>query len=74
MPHISVKMYKGHSEEKKQLLTDEIVRVFGDVLGSPENVVSVSIEDIEPADWDKVYDCEIKDNKNLYKAPNYENK
>ncbi len=74
MPHISVKMFKGHSEEKKQRLTDEIVRVFGDVLGSPENVVSVSIEDYEPTDWNTVYDSEIKDNKNIYKAPNYDKK
>ncbi len=71
MPHITVKMYKGHSEEKKQRLSDEITKVFGEVLGSSADVVSIAILEYEPSDWDAVYNSEIENNPNLYKVPNY---
>jgi 4-oxalocrotonate tautomerase len=73
MPHVSVKLWPGRSEEDKKRLaeaiTDDVVRFTG---ASPASV-SVSIEDIPSDEWkERVYDPEIRDKAGiLYKKPGY---
>ncbi len=73
MPHVIVKLWPGKSEEQKTRLAEEIVRDVTKVLNYGEESVSVSIEEVEPADWaEKVYQPDIVNNsERLYKKPGY---
>jgi 4-oxalocrotonate tautomerase len=60
MPHVIVKFYKGRSDEVKQDLAKKIVKVVMDATGCEEKVVSVAIEEFDPAEWrEKVYKPDI---------------
>jgi 4-oxalocrotonate tautomerase len=73
MPHVSVKLWPGRSEEEKKRLakaiSDDVVRITG---CSPASV-SVSIEDVPSDQWkERVYDPEVRDKAELlYKKPGY---
>jgi 4-oxalocrotonate tautomerase len=73
MPHVSVKLWPGRSEEEKKRLaeaiSDDVVRITG---CSPASV-SVSIEDVPSGQWkERVYDPEVRDKADLlYKKPGY---
>ncbi|TVM12988.1 4-oxalocrotonate tautomerase [Oceanidesulfovibrio indonesiensis] len=73
MPHISVKLFPGRSEETKQRLADAIVKDVVEIIGCAESSVSVSIEDVSSGDWkDEVYDPEIRGKTEyLFKKPGY---
>ncbi|PZF71250.1 tautomerase family protein [Taibaiella soli] len=72
MPHISIKMFPGKTEEEKQLIADKIVNDFMELLGYGADPLSVSIEEVPKTEWKNVYDNEImsKEDK-LYKKPGY---
>jgi 4-oxalocrotonate tautomerase len=73
MPHVSVKLWPGRSEETKQRLADAIVEDVVNIAGSNRDSVSVTIEEVSSADWkEEVYDPEIRNKKEyLYKKPGY---
>ena len=72
MPHISVKMYPGRSEEQKTRLAEQIVKDVVKILDAGEEWISVAIEDVDPGKWaEQVYRPEILDNPKLYKKPGY---
>ncbi len=73
MPHISIKLYPGRSEQQKVRLAEQIVKDVISLLESSEDSISVAIEEINPEDWvEKVYQPEILDNpEKLYKKPGY---
>lgn len=73
MPHVSVKMWLGRTEEQKRALADRIVSAVRETLGASDNSITVSIEEIEPSAWPKaVYKPEIVDKADkLYKKPGY---
>uniref|UniRef100_A0A7C3KH21 4-oxalocrotonate tautomerase n=1 Tax=Oscillatoriales cyanobacterium SpSt-418 TaxID=2282169 RepID=A0A7C3KH21_9CYAN len=73
MPHISVKLYPGKSEQQKVRLAEQIVKDVISLLESSEDSISVAIEEINPEDWvEKVYQPEILNNpEKLYKKPGY---
>ncbi|WP_223645967.1 tautomerase family protein [Corallococcus sp. EGB] len=73
MPHISVKLYPGKSEQQKTQLAERIVKDVMEALGSPEGSISVAIEEVSPADWpEAVYRPEIASQwDRLYKKPGY---
>lgn len=73
MPHVIVKLYPGRSEQQKTRLAEEIVETVMAVAECGEKSVSVSIEEVEPGDWEsKVYKPDILDNwEKLYKKPGY---
>ncbi|TWB20300.1 4-oxalocrotonate tautomerase [Nitrospirillum amazonense] len=74
MPHIIVKMYAGRSEAQKAKLAGELTRTLMTHMGSSEASVSISIEDVDPADWvETVYKPDIVDKPDtLYKKPGYD--
>ena len=74
MPHINVKMIEGRSEEQKKALAEALNKALRDTLGCADMWVSVSIEDYNAKQWQDVFANEIKDNKNLYKNPQYDPK
>ncbi len=73
MPHISIKLYPGKSEQQKVRLAEQIVKDVISLLESSEDSISVAIEEINPEDWvEKVYQPEIlNDPEKLYKKPGY---
>ncbi len=73
MPHISIKLYPGRSEQQKVRLAEQIVKDVISLLESSEDSISVAIEEINPEDWvEKVHKPEILNNpEKLYKKPGY---
>jgi 4-oxalocrotonate tautomerase len=73
MPHVTVKLYPGRSEEEKSRLAEQIVKDVMTIAKCKEESISLAIEEIPPADWaEKVYRPEILSNwEKLYKKPGY---
>ena len=73
MPHVSVRMYAGRTEEDKQRLAEAIGEALVKALGSSERSISVTIEDVAADDWmAEVYEPEITAKADrLYKRPGY---
>ena len=73
MPHVSIKMYPGRTEEQKKKLSDEIVKDVVAITKCNARSVSVSIEEVEEEEWaEKVYQPDILNKKYyLYKEPGY---
>jgi 4-oxalocrotonate tautomerase len=74
MPHISVKIAVGKSEEQKNRLAQAIVKNVMSTLNSEEEAISVGIEEFSPEDWmEKVYQPDIKLKwDTLYQKPGYD--
>ncbi|HEY9677660.1 MAG TPA: tautomerase family protein [Drouetiella sp.] len=74
MPHITVKLWPGKSEEQKKQYAERIVEEAIKIMGSAETSLSVAFEEISPDDWkDRVYTPEIvKHWDELYKKPGYQ--
>ena len=73
MPHVSVKLWPGRSEQTKQRLADAIVKDVVNIIGCGEESVSVAIEEVDSKHWkEKVYDPLIRRKMDtLYKKPGY---
>lgn len=73
MPHVSVKLWPGRSEEEKKELAEAITEDVVRITGSSHASVSVSIEDIPSSEWkERVYDPEVRDKAELlFKKPGY---
>lgn len=73
MPHITVKMFPGKTQDQKNLLTERILEAFKEVTGHSESALSVAIEEVTPELWmDTVYEKEIAPKMDqLYKKPGY---
>jgi Uncharacterized protein, 4-oxalocrotonate tautomerase homolog len=59
MPHLSVRMYPGRTEEVKQELAEKLKGFIVQELGCDPNAVSVSFKEIEADKWKDVIDDEI---------------
>jgi 4-oxalocrotonate tautomerase len=72
MPHVIVKLWPK-PEPQKRALADAITQTVAQQLGYGEDAVSVSVEEIAPADWtEKVSKPDILDGPGtLYKKPGY---
>jgi 4-oxalocrotonate tautomerase len=73
MPHVIVKLHSGRSELQKAKLAELITQAVMTGAHCAEQSVSVSIEDVEPAEWtEKVYKPDIAGQADrLYKKPGY---
>ncbi len=73
MPHVAVKLYPGRTEQQKEQLARAIADDLMRILGSSDASVSVSIEEVDAADWaEKVYRPQIVEGGGtLYKKPGY---
>jgi 4-oxalocrotonate tautomerase len=73
MPHVIIKLQSGRSEQQKAKLADLVTQAIMTGAQCAEQSVSVSIEDVEPADWtEKVYKSDIIGQAaRLYKKPGY---
>jgi len=73
MPHIIVKLWPGKSEEQKHRLAEAITKDVMEVLNCGEESISVAVQEITSADWNKeVYQPDIRHKQQeLYKQPGY---
>ena len=59
MPYIAIKAFPKDAETKKKVV-DQINEIFLKTWGCPQEAITVSLEEIEPADWnDRVKRAEI---------------
>ena len=59
MPYIAIKTFPK-TDKQKQEMTEKLIKVFEEVWNIPVDGLSISIEDIDPADWvEKVRTPEI---------------
>ncbi len=74
MPHVIVKLIPGRTEDQKNRLAQEITRKTVEIMNCSEDVVTVSFEEVEKADWaEKVYRPDIMGKPDtLYKKPGYD--
>lgn len=75
MPHVVLKLWKGRSDETKTKIAEAIAKAAHEATGSPEETISVSIEDYPKEEWmEKVYYPQIMDKQDtLYVKPQYDN-
>ncbi|MBS7261228.1 MAG: tautomerase family protein [Treponema sp.] len=73
MPHITVQMYPGRSDEIKAKLAKVLAETASRELGREIEHFSVSIEDVPQDEWtDKVYKkITDPDNKDVFVRPGY---
>lgn len=74
MPHISIKMLEGRTEEQKQKLAKDLIDVLSRDLNADKHWITCTIEDYDAEEWQKVFKTEIKDKPNatIYKKPEYD--
>lgn len=51
MPFVNIKIYEGHTRERKREMVKRITEVINELTGVPKDNIWVVIEDIPPADW-----------------------
>ena len=73
MPHITIKIYPGQTEEQKTALTQAITKQVIEITGKPEEVVSIDFIEVTEEAWmEEVYETDIRPNLDrLYKKPGY---
>lgn len=75
MPHISLKMLKGRTEEQKKLAADKLAAALCEALGCGEGHITVGIEDYTPQEWQEVFAEDIEGKADtLYRKPIYDPK
>lgn len=70
MPHISMKMYPGRSNEKKEAIAIKIQQLIAEELGCSKEYVSVAIKEIDQKDWKEKVTDKIKSEELIIK-PNF---
>lgn len=73
MPHVTIQINSGKSDDQKQQLADAIPDDFIRLFGYDPDHVSVAVTEASPEEWKKrVYGPEIMDKQDeLYKEPGY---
>ncbi len=75
MPHISVKMLKGRTEEQKKAAAKKLTEALCEALGCGDSHITVGIEDFTAEEWQEVFAKDIEGKKDtLYKTPSYDPK
>ena len=73
MPHITVQMYPGRSDEQKQALAKALVETASKTLNREIEHFSVSVVDVPQEEWkEKVYNSAIDpNNTEIFIRPGY---
>ena len=64
MPHIQVSLYPGRDDELKNKMAKELKNAMAEKIGIPEEAISVSIEDVEPEDFENTIEDRLQNEKN----------
>ena len=73
MPHITIQMYPGRSDELKKKLAEAVVKTASEELQRGKEHFSVSIEDVPQEEWNEKVYKKITDpeNKTVFVRPGY---
>lgn len=72
MPHITVELYEGRSDDEKRIIAEKVRDALCSQTGHEHGKVSVSVVDIPSSQWkSRVYDRVMED-ENLVLEPDYE--
>lgn len=72
MPHISVKMIKGRTDEQKKRLSKALTAALQEALSVSDEYISLTIEDYTATEWQEIYANEITAKEDvLFKKPAY---
>ncbi len=74
MPHVSIKMLKGRTEEQKLNAAEKLAEALVEAIGCNPSHVSVSVEDFTPEEWQEEYRTEVEENAHLVLKPDYDPK
>ncbi|MBO6230421.1 MAG: tautomerase family protein [Ruminiclostridium sp.] len=75
MPHISIKMLAGRSEEQKKKAAEAVKNALAESLGMSDHYITATIEDFSPEEWQTVFKEEITDKPDkVYVKPQYDPK
>lgn len=74
MPHITIKMLEGRTEEQKKLAADKTAQALVEAIGCTPSHISVSVEDFTPEEWQEQFRKEVTENSTLVKSPDYDPK
>lgn len=74
MPHITIKMLKGRTDEQKTLAGIKVAEALANTIGCDPTHISVSVEDFTPTEWQDIYKHDVEENKNIVLQPNYDPK
>ena len=75
MPHISLKMLEGRTEEQKQKAADALKAALADSLGINDSYITATVEDFTAEEWQTVFKQEITDKPDkVYIKPKYDPK
>lgn len=76
MPHISIKMLEGRSEEQKKRLAAAMVKTLTQELHCSEHYVTCTVEDYSAQEWQRVFKDEVADKPAaaVYKKAEYDPK
>ena len=75
MPHISIKMLAGRSEEQKKKAAEAVKNARAESLGMSDHYITATIEDFSPEEWQTVFKEEITDKPDkVYVKPQYDPK
>ena len=74
MPHITLKMLKGRTDEQKQAAARKLAAALVDAIGCNPTHISVSVEDFTPEEWQEQYRTEVAENDKLVLTPDYDPK
>lgn len=68
MPHISIKMYPGRTEDTKKKIAEKVRDCLVEEMQMEPKYFSVSVEDIEKSDWQKEVVDQLKEEEMYVKA------
>lgn len=71
MPHISIKMLAGRTDEQKKIAAKAVAEALHNAIGCNETHISVSVEDYTPKEWQEVFKKEVTENSSLVLTPDY---
>ncbi|MCD7731790.1 MAG: 4-oxalocrotonate tautomerase family protein [Oscillospiraceae bacterium] len=73
MPHISIKMLKGRTDEQKKMAADKVAEALYEAIGCSKDHISVTVEDYTPEEWQDVFAADVtaKQDK-LFRKANYD--
>lgn len=75
MPHISVKMLKGRTDDQKKLAADKVAEALYEAIGCSKDHITVTVEDYTPEEWQQVYADDVTAKQDvLFRKANYDPK
>ena len=71
MPHITIKMLKGRTDEQKKCAAQRVKNALCEAIGCTESHVSVSVSDYTPQEWQEQSKTEVSEKPDLVITPDY---